>query len=352
MAYFYTSNYPQIPDNYHYYNQYNNNDYYYSDNQDYSRYVQYYDTQFHGNAYQHAPNPSLVGYYYSNYYQPETHFASKNAYFHENGSDYYYSDPVLTTEYTVYYNTVNGEAKDKDLVFEGYDPKPFHGVEDDDDDDDDVDDHGDDGGEKKDEMGKEPFMGAPIASNLDDGKKEKQDEVEKKDDYDKDSSKNNQVLSLDDGKDKNQNVGEVNQEEKSSKIEEEAKKQQEQEGITLLNDEGKKEEINGSQIKRQIPPGYGMEALDLCEGLFGGYFPCLWKKNQRNNNNNNYSNNQESGNSYEKMSDYDYCCKDTVDYLFGNPNPYGGTMPEKGSYGDPVYSYQRCRVQGIVMVIM
>ncbi|XP_057544097.1 uncharacterized protein LOC130823495 [Amaranthus tricolor] len=99
---------------------------------------------------------------------------------------------------------------------------------------------------------------------------------------------------------------------------------------------GRKEEDfgNNNQIKRQMPYGYGIEALDICEGLFGSYFPCLWKRNQRV-----YNHERDVNDNY--MNDYDYCCKETVDYLFGNPNPYGGSMPEKGSYGDPVYCYQK-----------
>ncbi|CAO2823738.1 unnamed protein product [Amaranthus hypochondriacus] len=91
---------------------------------------------------------------------------------------------------------------------------------------------------------------------------------------------------------------------------------------------------NNNQIKRQMPYGYGIEALDICEGVFGSYFPCLWKRNQRV-----YNHERDVNDNY--MSDYDYCCKETIDYLFGNPNPYGGSMPEKGSYGDPVYCYQK-----------
>ncbi|KNA08060.1 hypothetical protein SOVF_166140 [Spinacia oleracea] len=93
------------------------------------------------------------------------------------------------------------------------------------------------------------------------------------------------------------------------------------------------EGVGNGEIRRQIPSGYGMEAIDLCEGVLGGYFPCLWKRNQR------IYNHERDVN--DKMSDYDYCWKETAEYLFGNPNPYGGAMPEKGSYGDPVYNYHK-----------
>ncbi|XP_074270014.1 uncharacterized protein LOC141592992 [Silene latifolia] len=92
----------------------------------------------------------------------------------------------------------------------------------------------------------------------------------------------------------------------------------------------------GKEIRRQITPGYGMEAIDICEGLFGGYFPCLLKKNKG-------GSCKQCGGSGVKLRNMDEyeCWQGTVDYFFGNPNPYGGSMPEKGSYGDPMLSYQR-----------
>lgn len=184
--------------------------------------------------------------------------------------------------------------------------------------------------------------------------------VEKQDDLGKEPSKNNTIVAVDEavhakeaenleGEAMPKNgstAGEVIQQKKALELEEdfeeeedeeedidEEEEDQEEEKEGVLGDQGSKQEEYGNQIRQQIPPGYGIEALDLCEGVFGGYFPCLWKRNQR------VYNHQRDGN--DNMSDYDYCWKETAEYLFGNPNPYGGTMPEKGSYGDPVYSYQR-----------
>ncbi|GAB4826800.1 hypothetical protein Ancab_033681 [Ancistrocladus abbreviatus] len=85
---------------------------------------------------------------------------------------------------------------------------------------------------------------------------------------------------------------------------------------------------------RQFPPGYGLEALDLCEGLFG-YWPCLARiRDQRNNDG-------RDGGCYDNGGVSDNCWQRTADYLFGNPYPYGGMMVERGSYVDPVYSYER-----------
>ncbi|KAJ4826031.1 hypothetical protein Tsubulata_046365 [Turnera subulata] len=61
----------------------------------------------------------------------------------------------------------------------------------------------------------------------------------------------------------------------------------------------------------QIPPGYGLEAMDLCESLFG-YWPCLSRNGRR-------------GNGFHGVTDhgtYGNQWKATADYLFGSTNPY------------------------------
>ncbi|GMH05370.1 hypothetical protein Nepgr_007210 [Nepenthes gracilis] len=76
-------------------------------------------------------------------------------------------------------------------------------------------------------------------------------------------------------------------------------------------DEGLDEEVP------QIPPGYGLEAVDLCESLFG-YWPCLDRRNQNNH-----------GGSSGGSSGFS-CWDRAADYLFGNPYPYG-----YGHYANP-----------------
>lgn len=78
---------------------------------------------------------------------------------------------------------------------------------------------------------------------------------------------------------------------------------------------------------QQIPYGSGLEAMDICESLFG-YWPCLAKENRRRNLDH-VNNGAEDSNSNEQW-------KCTADYLFGNPYGYGGD----GRYGDSVYSNQ------------
>lgn len=90
-------------------------------------------------------------------------------------------------------------------------------------------------------------------------------------------------------------------------------------------------------VPAQYPYGYGLEALDICEGLFG-YWPCLARMKR------------ERGNCCEGVRHYveGDCCyrenmwKGTADYLFGSPNPYGGGGEGGSSYGgEMVYAYQR-----------
>ncbi|XP_027338583.1 uncharacterized protein LOC113852493 [Abrus precatorius] len=69
------------------------------------------------------------------------------------------------------------------------------------------------------------------------------------------------------------------------------------------------------QVPPQYPSGYGLEAMDLCESLFG-YWPCLSRMKKREH-------------CCEEVTDRGYNCqenmwKGTADYIFGNPYPYGG----------------------------
>ncbi|XP_055961302.1 uncharacterized protein LOC126656274 [Mercurialis annua] len=85
----------------------------------------------------------------------------------------------------------------------------------------------------------------------------------------------------------------------------------------------------------QISSGYGLEAMDLCEGLFG-YWPCLSKYRKRCD-----DHRQETaadrGNHINQW-------KTTADYLFGTPYPYGETRDDdhgNSYYGNAIYGYQK-----------
>jgi hypothetical protein len=95
--------------------------------------------------------------------------------------------------------------------------------------------------------------------------------------------------------------------------------------------EGSQENQGGDYDKlvpQYTPSGYGLEAMDLCEGLFG-YWPCLAREKRR-------------------CSDHgqeEHCADEggssTADYLFGSSYPYGERRPGVGGgYGDPNYGYQ------------
>ncbi|XP_070049742.1 uncharacterized protein [Nicotiana tomentosiformis] len=83
----------------------------------------------------------------------------------------------------------------------------------------------------------------------------------------------------------------------------------------------------GSQLQ-QIPYGSGLEAMDICESLFG-YWPCLAKHNQKRNVNN-VNGAEDSSNELWQS---------TADYLFGNPFGYGGNGRDE-RYGNSAYVNQ------------
>ncbi|XP_059294759.1 uncharacterized protein LOC132047781 [Lycium ferocissimum] len=83
----------------------------------------------------------------------------------------------------------------------------------------------------------------------------------------------------------------------------------------------------GRQLQ-QIPYGSGLEAMDICECLFG-YWPCIAKETQRRNCNH--------VNSAEENRNELWEC--TAGYLFGNPYGYGGDGRDQ-RYGDSAYVNQ------------
>ncbi|KAB5533908.1 hypothetical protein DKX38_016994 [Salix brachista] len=92
---------------------------------------------------------------------------------------------------------------------------------------------------------------------------------------------------------------------------------------------------------------YGLEAMDLCEGLFG-YWPCLSRYAR---NNHDCQKAADCGSSYpccERWDDggggYGNQWKaTTADYLFGSSNPYGERRDDGGgsSHGNVTYGYER-----------
>ncbi|KAJ6725337.1 hypothetical protein OIU85_023187 [Salix viminalis] len=97
----------------------------------------------------------------------------------------------------------------------------------------------------------------------------------------------------------------------------------------------------------QVPSGYGLEAMDLCEGLFG-YWPCLSR----------YARNNHDCQKAADCGSSDPCCGrwdgggggyghqwkvTTADYLFGSSNPYGDRRDDGGgsSFGNVTYGYER-----------
>ncbi|QCD76657.1 uncharacterized protein At5g39570 [Vigna unguiculata] len=90
---------------------------------------------------------------------------------------------------------------------------------------------------------------------------------------------------------------------------------------------------NEKQVGSQYPSGYGLEAVDICESLFG-YWPCLERMKKREEcycKEVAYRGNQCQENMWQG----------TADYLFGSPYPYGNAEDGSGYGGEAVYGYQR-----------
>ncbi|XP_039060073.1 uncharacterized protein LOC120204050 [Hibiscus syriacus] len=98
---------------------------------------------------------------------------------------------------------------------------------------------------------------------------------------------------------------------------------------------------NGSEHETrvsQIPPGYGLEAMDLCESLFG-HWPCLARaKREDDYYRNRYGPHGVCGKWSDENCPWE---EETADYLFGNPYPYGERWSYGGVYEHPMFNYER-----------
>lgn len=103
-----------------------------------------------------------------------------------------------------------------------------------------------------------------------------------------------------------------------------------------IGDDGSTTEYEKRKVT-QIPPGYGLEAMDLCESLFG-YWPCLARGKRDNDCKNCH------GICHKHSNESCYCQwqgSTTADYLFGNCYPYGERWGKGGVYENPMFNYQR-----------
>lgn len=82
----------------------------------------------------------------------------------------------------------------------------------------------------------------------------------------------------------------------------------------------------------QVPYGYGLEAMDLCESLFG-YWPCVAKAKRQ------YVCDYQQSGSGGGRNDEPW--EGAADYVFGGSDPYGGRWDVGGSYQNVMYGYER-----------
>ncbi|CAN8312000.1 unnamed protein product [Cochlearia groenlandica] len=84
-----------------------------------------------------------------------------------------------------------------------------------------------------------------------------------------------------------------------------------------------------------VPSGYGLEATDLCEVIFGGYFPCVLRNKRRKE-----DEDRAAAVSSWESNDSDPW-KTTSDYLFGDSYPYGNeNWSERRQFEISSYGYR------------
>lgn len=88
---------------------------------------------------------------------------------------------------------------------------------------------------------------------------------------------------------------------------------------------------HGNQVISQVPSGYGLEAMDLCESIFGfrPWLPRFYARRPTD-----YGCCHEGGgHGYERSG--------AADYLFGSSDPYVERRDGGGSFGQPIHCYDR-----------
>ncbi|XP_010476064.1 PREDICTED: uncharacterized protein LOC104755393 [Camelina sativa] len=100
----------------------------------------------------------------------------------------------------------------------------------------------------------------------------------------------------------------------------------------------KPETVDKAEVKAlYIPSGYGLEATDLCEVIFGGYFPCVLRNKRRQEDEKDRA--AAAVSCWESNSDP---WKTTSDYLFGDSYPYGHeNRTERNQFEISSYGYRR-----------
>ncbi|CAH2038256.1 unnamed protein product [Thlaspi arvense] len=126
--------------------------------------------------------------------------------------------------------------------------------------------------------------------------------------------------------------------------EDESEEEEEDESEEEENEEQKEEEVKSETVEDKgevkalyVPSGYGLEATDLCEVIFGGYFPCVLRNKRRQED----EKDRASAVSCWDSNDSDPW-KTTSDYLFGDSYPYGNeNRVERSQFEISSYGYQR-----------
>ncbi|CAH8251938.1 unnamed protein product [Arabidopsis lyrata] len=116
---------------------------------------------------------------------------------------------------------------------------------------------------------------------------------------------------------------------------EEAKEEERDHSSSYGNE--KSETVDKGEVKAlYVPSGYGLEATDLCEVIFGGYFPCVLRNKRRQED----EQDRAAAVSCWESNDSDPW-KTTSDYLFGDSYPYGNeNWSERSKFEISSYGYR------------
>uniref|UniRef100_A0A1J3JR71 Uncharacterized protein n=1 Tax=Noccaea caerulescens TaxID=107243 RepID=A0A1J3JR71_NOCCA len=147
------------------------------------------------------------------------------------------------------------------------------------------------------------------------------------------------VKEEDDHEDESEDEEEEDDDEEEEEEEEEDEEEEEEEDHSSSYEPVKSDNVlDKEEVKAlYVPSGYGLEATDLCEVIFGGYFPCMLRNKRRQED----EKDRAAGVSCWESNDSDPW-KSTSDYLFGDSYPYGyDNRVQRSQFEISSYGYQR-----------
>ncbi|KAJ0256795.1 hypothetical protein HA466_0077720 [Hirschfeldia incana] len=146
-----------------------------------------------------------------------------------------------------------------------------------------------------------------------------------------------ETVKEDDHQEEEEEEEEEDDEEWEEEEDEDEEEEEEEDHSPSYETTTKPESVETGEVKAvYVPSGYGLEATDMCEVIFGGYFPCVLRNKRL----------QEDQNRAAEVSCWESNDSDpwktTSDYLFGDSYPYGyENRLERSQFEISSYGYQR-----------